>query len=101
MFSSFWQILMASKSAKIGGGIVAGGGTLALLLTSMGARLDDLNHKIDDKDKSIREYVDFKHDMVLREMQFLNTTQIEMKEMLKAINERMYAERNQRKENKE
>ncbi len=81
---------MASKGAKIGGGLVAGGASLGLVINMISARVDDLEIKIDERDKSIREYVDFKHDVVLREMKFLNSTQIEMKDMLKAINERMY-----------
>lgn len=91
------QFFMASKSAKIGGGILAGGSTLALLLSVMGTRLDELNIKIDDKDKTIREYVDFKHDIVMRELRFMNDTQVDIKDTLRAINNRMYDERHQNK----
>lgn len=99
LFSNLWQIAMASKGAKIGGGIVAGGSTLALVLNVLGARMDDLSSKIEDKDKSVREYVDFRHDIVLREMRFLNQTQSEMKDMLKSMNERMYLERHNKRGN--
>jgi hypothetical protein len=94
-----WLVgLVATKSAKIGGGLIAGGGSLALILNLIGTRLDDLNQKIDDKDKAIREYVDFKHDVVIREMRFLNETQLEMKNMLKVMGDRMYEERKRKRE---
>ena len=89
---------MATKGAKIGGGLLAGGGSLALVMNLLSTRLDEMNQKIDDKDKAIREYVDFKHDIVLREMRFLNSTQLEMKDMLKTLGDRMYNERKRRRE---
>jgi DNA anti-recombination protein RmuC len=85
-----WSGFMASSKAKVGTGIVAGGGTLMLAFNLFGARLDDMNKKIDDKDKSIREYVDFRHDQVMREILYIRETQTDIRDTLKDIERRMY-----------
>ncbi len=53
---TLWAAIMASRKTKIGGGIVAGGTTFALVMNMLGARLDDLDKKIEAKDKEIRTW---------------------------------------------
>ena len=78
------------KAKQIGTGVAAGGSTLILVMNMFGARLDELNKKIDKQDTQIRQYVDFKNDQTIREMTYLRDGQAEIKEMLKVIESRLY-----------
>lgn len=93
MFQAIWAALMASKGAKIGGGVVAGGGTLIVALNLLGARIDAVEKHVDDVKKEVKTYVDFKHDAVLLQLKFMNDRQLDMNDMLKTLGERMYNER--------
>ena len=93
MFQQYWAAILASKTAKIGAGVAAGGSSIALVLNMITARVDELNKKIDDKDKAIREYVDFRHDMVMNEIAHIGATTTEIKDTLKTMERRMYDEK--------
>lgn len=85
--------LMASKVAKIGAGVAAGGSTMAIVVSLIGAQISDVNAKIDDKDRAIRQYVDFRHEAVMGEISHVNKGQDEIKDILKKIEQRMYESR--------
>ncbi len=97
IIQNLWAAVMASRRTKVGGGIVAGGATFALVMNLLGARLDDLDKKIEAKDKEIRTYVDLKHDSILLQLQYMNSREMEMTDLLKVINQRMYEEHKQNK----
>lgn len=63
-------------------GVAAGGSTLWLVVQLMGGRIDELNKKVDEKDRQVREYVDFKSDIAIREMTYLREGQAEIKGLL-------------------
>jgi hypothetical protein len=88
-----WGEAMTSSKARVSTGIVAGGATLTVAFNLFSARLDDMSKTIEAKDKAIREYVDFRHDQVMREILYIRETQTDIRNSLKEIERRLYQKR--------
>lgn len=88
---------MASKTAKIGTSVVAGGSSLMLIFNLIGSRIEDLNGKIESTYQEVHKYVDLRHDGVMSEIGHVREDQREMKEILKTIERRMYDQRHSKK----
>lgn len=73
------NLFINSKAMKVSGGIVGGSGAFALILGI-----------IDHKDKSIREYVNFKNKAVMAEVIHIKDGQTEIKDILIKIDNRLY-----------
>jgi hypothetical protein len=97
MLATIWAAIMASKTAKMGSGIVAGGGTMMFILNMFGARFETIEKRIEENRTEaraeMRHYVDFKNNAVLIQLRFMNSRQIDMNETLKEMDRRMYNER--------
>lgn len=90
---SIWNFLRKSKSKAVkavGGGLLGGGGVLALLITYVNAQDNNLNAMIASRDKAVREIIDLKHVAALDKIGNLKTGMDKILKAFSKLDDRMY-----------
>lgn len=80
--------LINSNGAKTAGAAVAGSGiTVAMLIGLLEKNVDQ---KIESVNARVMHYVDRRHDQVSIDIKYIRENQVEIKELVKIINQRVY-----------
>jgi len=93
MFGALLTWIVKSQGAKTAG--AAASGSVISVAVLMGIMEKNVDLKIDSVNREIISYVDKRHDSVSSDIRYMKENQIEMKEIIKVINQRVY-ELNQR-----
>lgn len=82
------KVLAGSNGMKTAG--AAAGGSVLSVAVLMGVLDQSVDKKIDTNIKVITGYVDFKHDRVSNDINYIKEDIREVKDLLKTVNDRVY-----------